>query len=781
MLNATGRAAAPVPPDTTVRGHVGRLFIASPEFTAGFLELDRGASIRFAGEFMVQTGDAVVLHGTWKQTKWGRQFEAASFEFDLPVDAAGLANYLALNPQIKGIGPAKARIIAERFGSDLDSALTDRPGEVAAAAHVPLPVIETLRDEWLRTRAFNVANTWLAAFELTHHQVTTLVKKYGNGVVAVFKADPYRLIREVEGYAFKRVDQIARKMGTPKDHASRVRGGLLHTVAEALDAGHTWTEYEDLVEQANTLLVMDTLDSREIIRASLDALIDDKTLACEVVDNRHLVARPDIYRMERDLGTIFRRGHDGNPSLPPIADPTAYLQSIAPRLNDDQRQAVFTAFRSTITVVTGGAGSGKTFTVTALCDAYEDQGCTVLLCAPTGKAAKRMEESTGREAFTIHRLLGYDGRDFQFVGPIDADLLVVDEASMVDVPLFWHLMRAVDLARTAVVVVGDHNQLAPVGPGSVLRDLLATHAVPIVVLGQVVRQAGILKENCSAILRGTVAPPSDVEADGLRSWYRVGALAAPADLLAFVRALYATKLPELGLDVVRDVQLLTPTRKGPLGVNALNLELQRLVQKARHGIDVPPVPANRRPPFLLHDKVIQRRNNYDLGVMNGCLGVVVGVDPLSGDLTVRFDGEDVRLVRSEGHLGHLDLAYALTIHQTQGSEFPVAIVIVHKSHAFQHHRNLLYTGATRAKRSTILLGDDWAMRNCAQRVDASKRRTWLSLRLDTASNDRGPVRPGLPRQGKASFGPARLGTAIQGEAVHDDGGASPKCRREVAP
>ena len=727
MMHASGRAPAPLPPDTTVRGQIGQLFIASPEFSAGYLELDRGARIRFKGKFMVQTGDAVVLHGTWRQTKWGRQLDTSSFEFDLPVDAQGLANYLARNPQIKGIGPAKAHLIAERFGHDLDDALANRPGEVAAAAHVPLSVIENLRDEWLRTHAFNVANTWLASFELTHHQVTTLVKRFGNGVVALFKADPYRLIREVEGYAFKRVDQIARKMGTPKNSVSRIRGGLLHVVAEALDAGHCWTEYEDLADQANTLLVMDTLDSRDQIRAALDRLIDDRTLACEAHDGRHLVARPDIHRMERDLAETFRRGHERNPSLPSLTDPAAYLQSIAPRLNDGQRQAVLTAFHSTITVVTGGAGSGKTFTVAALCDAYEDQGCTVVLCAPTGKAAKRMEESTHREASTIHRLLEYDGHEFQIAGPIDADLLVVDEVSMVDVPLFWHLLRAVDLSQTAVVLVGDHNQLPPVGPGSVLRDLLATHAVPVVVLDQVVRMAGILKENCSAILRGTVAPPSDVEADGLRAWYRVANLGEPDELLAFLRALYTTKLPELGLDVVRDVQLLTPTRKGPLGVGALNVELQRLLQNARYGVDVPPVPANRRPPFLLHDKVIQRRNNYDLGVMNGTVGQVVAVDPLSGDLTVHFDGEDVRLVRAEGHLGQLDLAYALTIHQTQGSEFPVVIVIVHKSHSFQHNRNLLYTGATRAKRSTVLLGDSWAMRNCAQRVDASRRRTWLSL------------------------------------------------------
>ena len=721
------RSRTPDAPKVTVRGEIARLFFSTPAFSAGVLLARDRSTLRFAGPLMVQVGDEVVLHGRWEESKFGRQVRVDAFEYDLPVDAQGLANYLARNPRVKGIGPAKARVIAERFGDDLEGALTHRLAEVAAAARVPLAAAETLRDEWLRTRSFNVANTWLAAFELTHHQVTTLVARYGNSVVAVFRDDPYRLITDLEGFAFKRTDIVARKLGTPKDHPSRIRGGLLHTVAEAVDAGHTWIEYEDLVDRANRLLVMDTLDSRDRIRAALDRLVDDKALVCEGVDGRLLVARPDLHRMEADLARTFRRGHERNPSLPALPDPAAYLDAVAPRLNEGQRQAALAVMAHAITVITGGAGSGKTFTVDALCAVYEDHDLEVALCAPTGKAAKRMEEATHREAATIHRLLGYDGREFQIAEPIDADLLVVDEVSMVDVPLLWHLLQAVDFTRTALVLVGDHNQLPPVGPGSVLRDLLATRAVPVVVLDQVVRQAGVLKESCAALLRGVVAPSSPVQADGLRAWYRVSELTEVERLRAFVLALYAKKLPELGLDVIRDVQLLTPTRKGPLGVTALNVELQRLVQRERYGVDAPPVPANRRPAPLLHDKVIQRRNNYELGVMNGTVGQVVAVDPKTGDLTVRFDGQEVQLVRAEGHLAHVDLAYALTIHQTQGSEFPVAIVIVHKSHSFQHHRNLLYTGATRARRATVILGDAWGIRTCAQRVDASRRRTWLSL------------------------------------------------------
>ncbi len=721
----------------TVTGRVERLFFSSPEFSAGVLATPEGET-KFAGKLMVQEGDRVILRGRWEDGKWGRQLKVASLEYDLPTDAVGLAHYLSNHPAMKGIGPVKARAIAQEFGADFDRALQERPEAVAKAARVPLAVIQNLAAEWARTRSFNLANTWLASFELTHHQISTLVKKYGNSVVAIFKADPYRLIGEIEGYGFKRVDVIARKMGTPKDHASRIRGGILHCVNETISEGHCWIEHDDLVDLANKDLTLDTLDSREIIAASIQALVKERQLVSEQVEGHLLVSRPDLRRMETDLASTFLGGRDPNPNAAKLAKALAGGLQLTSALNPGQRLAVETALRHSLTVMTGGAGVGKTFTVRALCDLYQAAGLEVLLCAPTGKAAKRLNESTGREASTIHRLLEYNGQEFQFEGVLDADLLVVDEVSMVDVPLCWHLLRAVDLARTAVLLVGDHHQLPPVGPGNILRDLVATQAVPVVVLDQVVRQAGILKENCSAVLSGTVAPSAPAQAGTLRPWYKLGDLQEPQDLLAFVRLLYESKLTDdLGLDPVAEIQLLTPTRKGPMGVAALNAELQRVVQRKLFGVEVEPVAANRRPKFLKGDKVIQRRNNYALGVMNGTLGQVRSVDPGTGDLVVAFDGKEVTLQRSEGHLSDLDLAYALTIHQTQGSEFPVVIVLVHKAHSFQHHRNLLYTGVTRAKRAAIILGDHWGIRNCASRVETDKRRTWLSL---VARNPKAPAK-----------------------------------------
>jgi exodeoxyribonuclease V alpha subunit len=754
------RSPQPAKATVTVRGRIGRLFCAMPEFCAGALDAEDGSSVRFAGRIAIKEGDEVELAGDWEDSKFGRQLKVASFQFALPFDAQGLANYLARNPHMKGIGPVRARAIADQFGKDFDQALQHRPEEIARAAKVPVEVIQTLAEEWLRTRAFNLANTWLAAFDLTHHQVTTLVKRYGNNVVAVFKEDPYRLIREVEGYGFKRVDQIARKMGTPKDHPSRIRGGILHTIAEALDEGHCWTEYEDLVEQANLLLVMDTLDSRDLIRASLDRLIEEHVLTCEPVVERFLVGYTHIHRMEQDLVRLFRRAQEENAHFASVPDLDAVVQAVGPTLNAGQRHAVRSALQRRIVVITGGAGTGKTYTLEAICKAYEKRGLKVVLCAPTGKAAKRMEESSGRSAQTIHRLLGYDGTDFRFDGPLDADLLAVDEMSMVGVPLCWHLLRAVDLSRTVVVLIGDRHQLLPVECGAVLRDLIATKLVPVALLDTVVRQAGTLKENCSGLLAGRVAPTAPAADAHIRPWYRVGDFTDPADIVAFIEGLYQTKLhDEFGLDLINEVQLLTPTRKGPLGVPTLNILLQRLIQRKLYGIEAPQVPDGRRPPLLPGDKVIMRKNTYSLDLMNGSVGQVVSVDAKTGDVTVRFDDRLVTLKRSEGHLQNLDHAYALTTHQSQGSEFPVVITVISKAHWYQLSRALVYTACTRAKRTAILVGDHWAMRSAVTKVDAQKRRTWLGLASSTATDPRSPAR----RSG-AALGLAGLGPASQGKA-----------------
>ncbi len=714
----------------TVRGRVDEVFYSSPRFSAGRLRTAEGRTVSFAGPVMIREHEPVILHGIWEEhPKYGRQLKVESLEYDTRLDAAGLANYLANHPAIKGIGPVKARQIAEKFGDDFDRVISEEPEAIAEAVHVPLDVVESLRDEWLRTKAVNGALTWLAAFGLTHHQVKTLVARFGNNVVALLQTDPYLIAREVPGFGFKRVDKIARKMGAPKDHPSRIRAGILHCVAERVEQGDCWVEYEELIDQANALLVMDALDSRARIEQSLDALIEEKQLSCASYGGRFLVARPDLRAMEEQLGELFRRGGEPNCHLADEEDLEGLVDEHAPDLNAGQRQAVLTALQRQITLICGGAGSGKTYTIAAITRLCHKCDLRVVLCAPTGKAAKRIEQVVGQEAFTIHRLLGYDGREFRRTAedPIAADVVIVDETSMVDVPLAWHLFQALDLARTAVVLVGDHNQLPPVGPGNVLRDLIGTRAVPTVILDEIVRQAGVLKENSIAILQGELRKTAPGDEGKRRPWYLVDQFTDVWDVQRFLLDLFGSVLVErLGLDLVEDVQVLTPTRKGPLGVDALNVELQRLAQKKLWGVEVPVPKPGRRPRFLLHDKVIQTRNNYDLEVMNGAVGRVTAIER-DGAMEVSFNGQTVTITPESGHLSDLSLAYALTIHKTQGSEFPCAIVLVHKSHSFMHHRNLFYTGVTRAQEVAIVIGDRWGLRNCAQRRHLERRKTFLSL------------------------------------------------------
>ncbi len=710
----------------TVRGTVEALFFASPKFSAGRLRTSDGQSVSFAGALMVRAHDALVLHGSWQtHPKFGRQLKVARFEFDQQLGPAGLAHYLSSNPALKGIGPVKARRIAEAFGDDFDRVIDEDPDRVGRVAKLPRAALQLLREEWLRTRSLNASLAWMSTFELTHHQMTTLIARYQNSVVTVLKENPYLLVRDIPGFGFKRVDQVARKMGTPKEHPGRIRAGVVHAVVERLEQGDCWVDYETLIGLANALLVMDVADSRDRIEATLDALIEDRTLSCVSLGGRFLVALPYIVEMEQDLAELFTTRLGPNRHF---TDATLPNDAIDATLNPAQRRAVELALTHNLVLVSGAAGSGKSFAIGAITKLYEERGKRVALAAPTGKAAKRIEEVVGRSASTIHRLLGYKGKNFSrgIDDPIDADVLIVDEVSMVDIPLAWHLFRAIDFARTAIVLVGDHNQLPPVGPGNLLRDLIERRPIPTVILDQVVRQAGVLKENSIAVLRGevrrTVAPPQD----GRSPWIVANRCTEILAAQKYVLELFDHVLVEqLGFDLLADVQLLTPTRKGPLGVDELNVLLQQLVQEKLWGVLVPPLRPGRRPELLKRDRVIQNRNNYELGVMNGAIGVVTEKGEKHGELKVRFDDHEVEY--SAETVGELSLAYALTVHKYQGSQIPCVVLIVHKAHSFMHHRNLFYTGVTRAQQTVIVVGDQWGMRACAEKEQVERRKTFLSV------------------------------------------------------
>jgi len=715
----------------SLRGIVEMVFYSGPAFTAGRLRTSDGNLVNFAGKVFARHGDSVRLDGQWvKHPKYGRQFAAEFLGYDLEMDADGLANFLANHPDVKGIGPAKGRLIADHFGTDFDAAIRTRPEAVAAVAKTPLDTILGLQRIWIANGDFNAAMAYLSRFGMTHHQVSTLVERFGSQVVSMLERDPYVLMREISGYGFKRVDKIARKMGTPKDLPSRIRAGIQYCVAEAVDNGDCWVEYEDLLDLANTLLVMDTLDSRDVIEGHLETLIAEGTLISAPFE-RLVVADPEIHRMEQDLTRRFADAHTPNPHATAIGDIEPLLNAEGTELNPEQRLAVANALSFAISLIAGGAGSGKTYAVSTITSIAERLELSVVLAAPTGKAAKRLEEVVGHPASTIHRLLGFNGQTYSrdAGNPIEADILVVDEVSMVDVALAWRLFQAIDSSRTAIVLVGDHNQLPPVGPGNLLRDLVQSRALPTTVLTRVIRQAGELKENSTAILSGEVRPTSGTLAGGRRAWYVIDKFSDRDDVRQMLLLLFEEVLQErLGYDLLRDIQVLTPTHKGPLGTVELNVALQRLLQRKLFGVDVPDVDPGRRPPFYPNDKVIQTKNDYDRQVMNGALGIIAAVGG-DGALTINFDGNLVEIESGSQDLNNVQLAYATSIHKMQGSEFPCAVVVVHRSHSFMHHRNLLYTAVTRAKESVIIVGDPWGIDNCAKKRQVDRRNTFLSFLL----------------------------------------------------
>jgi exodeoxyribonuclease V alpha subunit len=696
----------------TVRGAVHRTFFASPTFTAGLLRTDDGQFVRFRGKFCAVEGDTLALVGRWmKDPKYGHQFDAECLSYDLPETHNGLVQYLAAHPAFKGIGPKTAEKIVDYAGSldVLDRLIREGAAELHERLRIPTPVLQTLREAWIANATENRVRTYLAGFGLTPHQMNVLLDAFGSGVVGVLRQDPYQIIRYVSGYGFKRVDQIARQMGTPKDHPGRIEAALRYALAEEIDSGHTWTAGRDLLDKANDILLLDTLDSLDKVRAAANRLLERG----DIMADGTAVTVPVMLEAEQLI-------HDTLKSHAWSFRPAASNPDLAQDLNEDQLAAYRKSLIAGISVVSGGAGVGKTFLIARLARTFRDAGLSVALCAPTGKAAKRIEEVMRQygltlEAKTIHRLLGYDGHTFHreslslpCADDDGYDVVIADEVSMVDVPLLADLFRRINFARTRVVLVGDHNQLPPVGPGNVLRDIICGRLAPTTVLTEVVRQAGILKANSTKVLSGVVAPT----AVGDTAWTVIDSFRDAVHIQTYLRDLILKLIPErLGYDPVRDVQIVTPTHKGPLGTKALNEMMQALLHGRVEGR------------FALGDKVIQTSNDYTLGVMNGTIGQVVAIE--GGVYHVDFNGEGCHKVDGE-RLGNVQLAYALTGHKCQGSEFPCVVVVCHKSHFFAD-RNWLYTAVTRAAKTCIILGDRWGLKHAAAKNNTIKRRTFLSL------------------------------------------------------
>lgn len=694
-----------------------------------------------------QVGESLRLVGHWgSHPKFGRQFVVESYSTVLPATIQGLRRYLG-SGLIKGIGPMMAERMVDHFGTDILTVIETEPHRLVEVHGLGPKRTRRIAQAWEEQKAIKEVMVFLSGVGVSTSLAVRIYKQFGDGAIDVVRTQPYRLAADVWGIGFKTADTIAQAVGIPHDSPERIKAGLQYTLSQAADAGHCYLPEPNLIADAAGILDVD----RQLVDPCLDALAADEGLVREpvpggsdggVVPAAYLVP---FHRAERALASgLLGLLHSRADRLAGFAEvdwdkALAWLrkrtgQDLAP----EQQEAVRLALTRKVAVLTGGPGCGKSFTVRSVVELARVKRARVVLVAPTGRAAKRLAELTGHEASTVHRLLQLQpGGDPKFDrdNPLDADLVVVDESSMMDLILANKLVRAVP-PGAHLLLVGDVDQLPSVGAGEVLRDLLAADAVPRGRLTKIFRQAAAsgIVVNAHRINAGQ---PPQLTGFGDFFWFgcdpppESGAPAAE-ETARLVVDIVARRLPaRFGLHPVRDVQVLTPMHGGPAGAGNLNTLLQEALTPYREG-----APERRYGArvFRVGDKVTQLRNNYDkgtAGIFNGTVGTVTDLSLTEQALTVRTD-EDEQVDYDFAELDELAHAYAVTIHRSQGSEYPAVVIPVTTSSWMMLQRNLLYTGITRAKKLIVLAGSRRALAQAVRTPGAGRRHTALTHRLDRA-------------------------------------------------
>ena len=669
---------------------------------------------------MISAGEWITATGEWVNDRThGQQFKAHFMRTSAPTSIEGIEKYLG-SGMIRGIGPVYAKKMVRGFGEQVFDIIEAQPDRLREVTGIGAVRAKRITDAWAEQKVIREIMVFLHTHGVGTARSVRIFKTYGSDAVQVMTENPYRLARDIRGIGFKTADAIAMKLGFEKTAMLRVRAGISYALTEAMDDGHCGLPTKELTPLAVELLEV----SGELVQTALDLEMADGTVVADTVGETPCVFLGGLYRAEKVIaervqgllsGALPWATIDPDKALPWIEQKTGL--ALAP----SQVAAIRLALMSKVLVITGGPGVGKTTIVNAILRILAAKGVEMLLCAPTGRAAKRMTEATGFEAKTIHRLLEVDPKSGGFKRseehPLNCELLVVDEASMVDVMLMLALMKAMP-PEAALLIVGDIDQLPSVGPGQVLADIIASGAVPVVRLTEVFRQAAQSRIITSAhrINQGII--PDLARPEGDSDFYFVPA-DDPETAVARIVELVKTRIPQrFGLDPIRDIQVLCPMNRGGVGARSLNVELQKALNPAgeckveRFGWT-----------FAPGDKVMQIENDYDKEVYNGDIGYVDGVDPDAGELTASFDGRAVTY--GFGELDTLVPAYAATIHKSQGSEYPAVVIPVLTQHYTMLQRNLLYTGVTRGKRLVVLVGQRKAVAIAVRNV--SGRRRWSKL------------------------------------------------------
>ena len=698
----------------------------------------------------VHVGSVLNLGGTWKiNAKYGRQFNVETFEETLPATVYGIEKYLG-SGLIKGIGPAFASRIVKQFGEKTLEIIEEDPGRLMEIEGIGRVRVERILKSWEEQKEIKNIMLFLQSHDVSTAHAARIFKTYGADSLKVVQENPYRLADDIWGIGFKTADTIAEKLGFEKEKYVRLRSGLLYTLNRLSEEGHCYATRAQLLKTGAELLSVD----EDVLSMTLDEMVRTGQVITEKIPEKDTedgaaqepaekaaekaIYLPPFYFSEagtaKRLAAIFNNPEGVNVPTIALAEQISMKTGIA--YDEIQMQAILTAVQSKILLLTGGPGTGKTTTTLGIITAFRAAGARILLAAPTGRAAKRLSEATHMEAKTIHRLLEVkppEGYQKNEENPLKGDVLIVDECSMIDVMLMYHLLKAVPDTMT-LILVGDIDQLPSVGAGNVLRDLIGSGCFPVVRLTRIFRQAmkSRIILNAHRINEGKLPDIRggresdfffmDMEKQAQKKGLDETDSAVLAQEAAeTITELVSEKLARYYHTPPAEIQVLTPMQRGVIGAANLNLLLQSALNPGGDGLS--------RGGYLFKagDKVMQIRNNYEKEVFNGDIGSVESVDREERTLSVRFDDRSVTYDVSE--LDELVLAYAATIHKSQGSEYPIVVIPILMNHYVMLQRNLLYTGITRAKKILVLVGTRKALGYAVRNVTVENRNTMLSDRI----------------------------------------------------
>jgi len=705
----------------------------------------------------VQCGETLQLTGEWtKHAQHGAQFKIVTHKSELPSSVYGIRKYLG-SGLVPGIGKVYANKIVDTFGTDTFRVLSEESGKLRKVEGIGKVRATAIKTAWEEQKTLREVHIFLQTYGVTTSQCVKLVNKYGPDAKQVITNEPYRVAREIDGIGFKTADRIAINLGYANDAPPRLDAGLIYALETLQEEGHTAYPRGELVDYSATLLET----SAELLQARIDALLKDKAIvqhatggaatsprtergevAASPRNDAAFLQLPQNDRAERKIAEVVQRLNavpSGLPAIKVEAAITWAQEKAGFQFHDLQRAALHNALSHKFSILTGGPGTGKTTILRALVEILKAKKARVHLAAPTGRAAQRLAETTGGYASTIHRLLKFEGTKMGFTvnesSPLATDFLIVDEASMLDSRLAAALLQAVPV-RAHLVLVGDTDQLPSVGAGNVLKDLIATEQIPVTRLSMVYRQKdqSAIVTVAHAINGGDNSPPPVVsEVAKAQVWSDLNFIAAssPEDCLAKITELCTKFIPQhfKWFHPVNDVQILAPMHKGVAGVGNLNAALQAAlngstsVTAGGRGPGIKTVSGEFRP----GDKLIQLRNNYDKDLFNGDIGQVISTDGVKGTLTADFDGAKHTFER--GEFGDLALAYAISIHKSQGSEYPVVIVPLLKAHFVMLQRNLIYTAITRGRKKVFIVGEPAAYGMAVRNAESKLRCTHLREKI----------------------------------------------------